>query len=125
MPRGSRSSAAASCRYSWLIRVSAQTPSGKITTTSQAPSVNLVTAKIRTTAAEMTAASALSVIFTRRSGSRRRRWYAVRPDPAMVKAVNTPIAYRATSLSTLAPVASSSASEMTASEMMPFEKASR
>lgn len=47
------------------------------------------------------------------------------PAPAMVNAVNTPIAYSATSLSTLAPVTSSSASETTVSAMIPLENASR
>ena len=47
------------------------------------------------------------------------------PAPAMVNAVNTPIAYSATSRSTLASVTRSRASATTESVMIPLEKASR
>ncbi len=43
----------------------------------------------------------------------------------MVKPVNTPMAYREMSEDTLAPVATSSATDTTVSTMMPFEKTSR
>jgi hypothetical protein len=56
-----------------LIRTSSHTPSGKTTTTSQAPSENLVTAKTSTTATETRAAAALTPIFQVRPLSGRRR----------------------------------------------------
>ena len=63
-----------------------------MTTTIQAPSVNLVTANITTTAADATAAAALITIFIVRCGSRRTQLYFTRPAAAITNPVNTPIA---------------------------------
>ena len=65
VPGNSSRSVAASSRYSLLSRISPHTSSGKTTTTIQAPSVNLVMAKIRTTENESTAAVPLMTSLRR------------------------------------------------------------
>ena len=62
------------------------------TTTTHAPSVNLVTAKMRSTTNDRTAAVPLMTVPRRQWGSRLVRWYLTIPAPAMVKPVNTPMA---------------------------------
>ena len=66
--------------------------SGPRTTTIHAPSVNFATAKMRTTAAVVTAEIELMMIPRVRCGPWPRRWCATMPSPAIVKPVNTPIA---------------------------------
>ena len=61
-------------------------------TTSQAPSVNLTTMKMSTTISEVTPAEKLMTSRRRQADSLTRWWYLAMPKPAMVKAVNTPIA---------------------------------
>ncbi len=68
----------------------------------QAPSVNLDTAMMIRTMKESTAAVPLMASRRRQWSSRWFRWYLAMPAPAMVKPVNTPMAYSGISLSTLA-----------------------
>src|SRR5438270_8212422 len=95
------------------------------TTTTHAPRVNSVTAKIRTTSRQTTAAVALMMTLRRHPDSRWWRWCLVIPAPAMVKPVRTPMAYIGISDATWARVAASRAIEATASTMMPLENTRR
>ena len=61
-------------------------------TISQAPSVNFTTAKITTTIEVSTPAEKLITSLCRQPGSWCRWWYLAMPNPAIEKAVNTPIA---------------------------------
>jgi hypothetical protein len=61
-------------------------------TISQAPSVNLTIAKIKTTSTVYTPPVALMISLRRQPGSLVLRWYLAMPKPAMEKPVNTPIA---------------------------------
>ena len=61
-------------------------------TTSQAPSVNFAIAKIATTIRDVTPAEKLITILRRQCSSRFVWWYLAMPSPAIVNAVNTPIA---------------------------------
>ena len=65
---------------------------GPTTTTSHAPSVNLVTAKISTTNAVVTPAEKLITSRLRQPRSLCVRWYLDIPKPAIENPVNTPIA---------------------------------
>ena len=60
--------------------------------TSQAPSLNFTTAKIRTTISEVTPAAKLMTSLWCQPRSRVRWWYLAMPKPASVNAVKTPIA---------------------------------
>ena len=115
----------ASIAYSRFSRISAGTPTANSTTTIQAPSVNLTTAKIATTTAVSTPAAALMISRRRQPGSLRRWWYLAMPKPAMEKAVNTPIAYSGTRSLTFAPRMMISAIETTVSTMIALENTSR
>ncbi len=59
---------------------------------SQAPSVNLATAKIRTTVRERKAEKPLMATLRRQWPSRAVRWCLTMPEPAMVNPVKTPMA---------------------------------
>ena len=61
-------------------------------TTSQAPSVNFTSTKIATTISDVTPAEKLITSLRRQCSSRCVWWYLAMPNPAMVNAVNTPIA---------------------------------
>ena len=61
----------------------------------------------------------------RQPGSRWVWWYLAMPKPAIVNAVNTPIAYSGTRLLTSASLMISSATEVTVSMMIALEKTSR
>ena len=65
---------------------------GPTTTTSHAPSVNFVTAKISTTNPVITPAEKLMTSRRRQPGSLCRRWYLDIPKPAIENPVKTPIA---------------------------------
>ena len=65
---------------------------GPTTTTSQAPSVNFVTAKISTTKPVSTPAEKLMTRRRRQPRSLCFRWYFDIPKPAIEKPVKTPIA---------------------------------
>ena len=84
--------ARASVRYSRLSRISAKTLIGKMIRISQAPSVNFTTAKITTTIEVSTPAEKLMTSLCRQPGPWCVWWYFAMPNPAMVNAVNTPIA---------------------------------
>ena len=84
--------ASASARYCRLSRISANTPIGKISTTSQAPSVNLTTAKMMTTSSETVPESRLTATFARHDPSRRWLKYLAIPKPAKLNPVKTPMA---------------------------------
>ena len=78
--------------YSRFSRISAGTPITNTTTTSHAPSVNFTIANTTTTIAVRTPAEKLITKRLRQLSSRCVRWYFAMPNPAMAKAVNTPIA---------------------------------
>ena len=59
---------------------------------SQAPSLNLATAKISTTVKDRKAENPLMAMLRRQWPSRAVRWCFTMPEPAMVKPVNTPMA---------------------------------
>jgi hypothetical protein len=61
-------------------------------TISQAPSVNLTTAKMMTTSTVYTPPVILMTSLRRQPGSLVLRWYLAMPKPAIEKPVNTPIA---------------------------------
>ena len=82
----------ASPRYCRLSLISAKTPIGKIIRISQAPEVNLTTAKITTTIEVSTPDEKQMTSLCRQPGTLCVRKYFAMPNPAMVKAVNTPIA---------------------------------
>ncbi len=92
---------------------------GMTTTTTQAPWVNSATAKTTTTMAQTTAAMALTATPLRQCWSRCRQWWVTIPAPAMVKPVNTPMAYIGMSAATLAPVASKRAIDAPARQQDP------
>jgi len=73
-----------------------------------APSVNFVTMITMSTMNESTAAVPLMMARRRHCGSFVRRWYFTMPAPAMVKPVNTPMAYSGIRWSTWALVTRSS-----------------
>ena len=98
---------------------------GMTTTTTQAPWVNSATAKTTTTMAHTTAATALTATLLRQCWSRCRQWWTTMPAPAMVKPVNTPMAYIGMRAATLASVANSSAIDAPASSRIPLENTSR
>ena len=82
----------ASVRYSRLSRISANTPIGKMIRISQAPAVNFTTAKITTTIEVSTPEEKQMTSLCRQPGTRCLRKYFAMPNPAIEKAVNTPIA---------------------------------
>jgi hypothetical protein len=65
---------------------------GKTSTTSHAPSVNFVTAKMRTTAPATAPTRVLTTTFALQRPSRWVVKYRAIPNPARVKPVKTPIA---------------------------------
>ena len=89
---GTALSSAASSWYVRRSRSSRTTSSGKTTTTSQAPSVNFVTAKMRTTAPATAPTAVLTMTLARHRPSRCVVKYRAMPNPASVKPVKTPIA---------------------------------
>ncbi len=95
------------------------------TTTTHAPWVNSATANTMTTTRHTTAAKALTATLLRQWTSRWVQWCLAIPAPAMVKPVNTAMAYIGISAFTLAWVAMSSATEAAASTRMPLENTSR
>ncbi len=95
------------------------------TSTTQAPSVNFTTAKMSTTTSDSAPAEKLMMNLGRQPGSRRVWWYLAMPKPAIVNAVNTPIAYSGTRLLTSASLMTSSATDRTVSTMIALEKTSR
>ena len=85
--------ALASPRYCRLSLISAKTPTGKMIRISQAPEVNFTTAKITTTIEVSTPDEKQMTSLCRQPGtSWCLRKYLAMPNPAMEKAVNTPIA---------------------------------
>ena len=82
-------------------------------------------AKMSTTSRQTTAAVALTITLRLHPGPDGSGGAWSCPAPAMVKPVNTPMAYIGMSAATLARVATSSAIEATARTMMPFENTSR
>ena len=87
-----RSRTCASIPYSRLSRIRAGTPIAKTITTSQAPSVNFTSTKIATTISAVTPAEKLITSLRRQCCSLCVWWYLAMPNPAIVNAVNTPIA---------------------------------
>ena len=65
---------------------------GPMITTTQAPSVNLTVAKMRTISAVKNAEMALTTTPRRHFGPRASKWCLIIPAPAMAKPVNTPMA---------------------------------
>ena len=116
---------ASSSRYSRFVRTKAKTMSGMTTTTTHAPWVNSAMAKTTTTTAHTTAATALTATPLRQCWSRWRQWCVTMPAPAMVKPVNTPMAYIGINAATLAPVASRSTMEAPARSRIPLENTNR
>ena len=89
----SASSCASSSAYWRCRRSSTSTPSGRRTTTTHAPSVNLVDGEDESHDERQHGGGAVDDGPPRQWGSRWVRWYFTIPAPAMVKPVNTPMAY--------------------------------
>ena len=87
--------------------------------------MNFTTAKMPTTISDSEPAARLIQNLCRQPCSRRLWWYFAMPKPAIVNAVNTPIAYSGTRLLTSASLMMSSATEVTASTMIALENTSR
>lgn len=92
---------------------------GTASTTTQAPSVNLLNRNIAVATAVTTAPAPLIAARWRQRGGRFRRQYTTSPDRDSVNPVNTPIANRGISAWVLPPTATSSAPDKTASVTMP------
>src|SRR5487761_1716030 len=97
---------------------------GMTTTTTHAPRVNSVTAKMSTTNAQTNAAVALTTMLRPHPGSRWDQWWRAIPAPAMVKPVKTPIAYIGINDETRARVATNRAMDATAKTIIPLENTS-
>ena len=87
--------------------------------------MNFTIAKMRTTTSDSVPAEKLMMNLGRQPCARRVWWYLAMPKPAIVNAVNTPMAYSGTRLLTFAFLMISSATEVTASTMIALENTSR